>query len=93
MKRENGVPLCVLTMLSCGIYTGIAVENDLLRTFFLVNIFMAFISLVLFSRKLQNFRFMKTVRTIVGIYFILVTVSAVVCIFIYGRLNPQIFNH
>ncbi|MDE6520693.1 MAG: hypothetical protein K2K91_09630 [Ruminococcus sp.] len=68
-------------------------ENNLLRTFFLANIFIAFISLIFFSRKLQKYRIMKTVRTIAGIYFLLVTISAVACIFMYVWQNPHILNH
>ncbi|MDE7098303.1 MAG: hypothetical protein K2O60_04080 [Ruminococcus sp.] len=93
MKSESVVLLGFLTMFSCGLYTGIAVENNLLHIFFFANIFMAFISIIFFSMKLQKYRIMKTVRTIAGIYFLLITVSAVACIFIYGWQNPHIFNH
>lgn len=80
-------------MMSCGFYLGIDTEKNLLHIFFWTNIFVAFVSLVFFSKKLQKYRIMKTVRTIAGIYFFLVTVSAVVCIFIYAWLNPHILNH
>lgn len=93
MKRESGVQLCVFAMMSCGIYIGIDTEKNLLHIFFFANIFVAFVSLVFFSKKLQKYPVMKTVRTIAGIYFLLVTVSAVACIFIYARLNPHILNH
>lgn len=93
MKRESVFLLSFLAMFPCGIYTGIAVEKNLLHTFFLANIFMALISLIFFSMKLQKYRIMKTVRTIAGIYFIFITVSAVACIFMYVWQNPHILNH
>lgn len=93
MKINGGVLLRISTACSCAFYTGIVKENDLLHYFFFTNIFLALISLVFFSKKLQDLTYYKKVQTIAGIYFLLVTVSAVVCIFIYIQLNPQVLNH
>ncbi|MCM1133667.1 MAG: hypothetical protein NC340_09385 [Ruminococcus flavefaciens] len=93
MKINGGVLLCISTACFCAVYNGIAKENDFLHYFFYANIFTGFISLVFFSRKLQNFPIIKKVRTIAEIYLFLVNVSAVVCIFVYIWLNPQILEH